>query len=81
MVGLTLVAFGLPDNLMIAGAVEQTGGHPILLPKQGRLPFDSLEVFERCVMIAVAEMVRRYPFQDAGTGPRGAGPGDQGAVR
>jgi nucleoside 2-deoxyribosyltransferase len=81
MAGLTVGGFGLPDNLMIAGAVEQTGGYPILLPEQGSLPFDSLEVFERCVMIAAAEMLRRRPHQDAGAGTRGAAPGDQGAER
>jgi nucleoside 2-deoxyribosyltransferase len=49
MPGLTVRGFGLPDNLMIAGAVE-SGGHPILLPEGRRdLPFDSLEVFARCV--------------------------------
>lgn len=59
MAGLTVGGFGLPDNLMIAGAVEQAGGRPILLPERGSLPFDSLEVFEKCVMIAAAEMARR----------------------
>jgi hypothetical protein len=50
--GLTVGGFGLPDNLMIPGAVE-TGGHPVLLPEGGTdLPFDSLEVFERCVAVA-----------------------------
>jgi len=56
MPGLTVGGFGLADNLMIAGAVEQAGGHPILLPEQGSLPFDSLDIFERCVMIASAAM-------------------------
>jgi len=59
MPGLTVGGFGLPDNLMIAGAVEHTGGHPILLPQHGSLPFDSLELFERCVVIAADEMARR----------------------
>ncbi|MBW6398728.1 nucleoside 2-deoxyribosyltransferase [Roseomonas sp. HJA6] len=62
--GLTVGGFGLPDNLMIAGAVEQTGGHPILLPDQGSLPFDSLELFERCVVIAAAAMARRCSRPD-----------------
>jgi nucleoside 2-deoxyribosyltransferase len=58
MPGLTVGGFGLPDNLMIPGAVE-TGGHPVLLPEGGRdLPFDSLDVFERCVAVA-AEALRR----------------------
>lgn len=53
MPGLSVGGFGLPDNLMIAGAVEASGGHPILLPEGGSdLPFDSLEVFGRCVALA-----------------------------
>jgi nucleoside 2-deoxyribosyltransferase len=49
MPGLTVRGFGLAGNLMIAGAAE-AGGHPIVLPEGGRdLPFDSLEVFARCV--------------------------------
>jgi nucleoside 2-deoxyribosyltransferase len=56
MPGLTVSGFGLPDNLMIPGAVEQAGGHPILLPEGGQdLPFDSLEVFERCVIVAARQ--------------------------
>jgi hypothetical protein len=52
MPGLSVGGFGLPDNLMIPGAVE-TGGHPVLLPEGGvDLPFDSLEVFARCVAVA-----------------------------
>jgi nucleoside 2-deoxyribosyltransferase len=54
--GLAVEGFGLPDNLMIPGAVE-TGGHPILLPEGGAdLPFDSLEVFERCVVVAARRL-------------------------
>jgi nucleoside 2-deoxyribosyltransferase len=55
--GLTVEGFGLPDNLMVAGAVEQAGGHPILLPEQD-LPFDSLEMFARCVALAASRAVR-----------------------
>jgi len=79
--GLTVGGFGLPDNLMIAGAVEQTGGYPILLPEQGSLPFDSLEMFERCVMIAAAEMGRRHPLKDAATESGGTASGNQGVER
>ncbi|WP_372620008.1 nucleoside 2-deoxyribosyltransferase [Falsiroseomonas sp.] len=58
MAGLTVGGFGLPDNLMIPGAVE-TGGHPILLPEGGAdLPFDSLEVFARCVALAAGALGR-----------------------
>ena len=79
--GLTVGGFGLPDNLMIAGAVEQTGGYPILLPEQGSLSFDSLEMFERCVMIAAAEMGRRHPLKDAATGSGATASGNQGVER
>ena len=57
MPGLTVGGFGLPDNLMIPGAVEAGGGLPILLPEGGTdLPFDSLEVFARCVAAAAARL-------------------------
>ncbi len=50
--GLTVGGFGLPDNLMVAGAVA-TGGHAVLLPEAGAdLPWDSLDVFARCVALA-----------------------------
>jgi nucleoside 2-deoxyribosyltransferase len=55
MPGLTVGGFGLPDNLMIPGAVEQTGGAPILLPER-ELPFDSLDMFARCVALAAERM-------------------------
>jgi nucleoside 2-deoxyribosyltransferase len=58
MPGLTVGGFGLPDNLMIPGAVE-TGGLPLFLPERD-LPFDSLAVFERCVR-AVGELLRQRP--------------------
>ena len=51
--GLGLEGFGLPDNLMIQGAAVQGGGHPIIIPDDGEdRPFDSLELFERCVALA-----------------------------
>lgn len=53
--GLTVGGFGLPDNLMVPGAVEAAGGAPILLPARD-LPFDSLEMFERCVALAAARL-------------------------
>lgn len=53
--GLAIGGFGLPDNLMIAGAVEQAGGCPILLPERD-LPFDSLEMFARCAALAAARL-------------------------
>jgi nucleoside 2-deoxyribosyltransferase len=62
MPGLSVGGFGLPDNLMIPGAVEAGGGLPILLPEGGRdLPFDSLEVFERCVAQAAARIGAQAP--------------------
>jgi len=47
---LQVEGFGLPDNLMIPGAVEHAGGFPITLPPDGiNRPFDALDVFETCV--------------------------------
>jgi len=51
--GLSVEGFGLPDNLMVPGAVLSGGGHPMVLPPDGRdRPFDALDVFERCAEIA-----------------------------
>jgi nucleoside 2-deoxyribosyltransferase len=48
--GLALEGFGLPDNLMIPGAVEYGGGIPMVLPPDGSdRAFDALDVFEICV--------------------------------
>lgn len=59
MAGLSVGGFGLPDNLMIPGAVEQGGGLPIFVPPGGDdLPFDSLEVFSLCVAAAAARLAR-----------------------
>jgi nucleoside 2-deoxyribosyltransferase len=53
---ITVEHFGLPDNLMIPGAVL-SGGHPMVLPEDGiDRPFDALDVFERCVAIAARRM-------------------------
>jgi nucleoside 2-deoxyribosyltransferase len=50
--GVIVEGFGLPDNLMIPGAVE-SGGHGILLPPDGKdRALDSLDLFEACVRIA-----------------------------
>ena len=55
--GLSVEGFGLPDNLMIQGAAVQGGGHPILVPGDGRdRPFDSLELFEACVALAARQL-------------------------
>lgn len=55
MPGLSVEGFGLPDNLMIPGAVLGGGGHPMVLPEDGRCrAFDALDVFERCVALAAA---------------------------
>lgn len=54
---ITVEHFGLPDNLMIPGAVLSAGGHPMVLPEDGiDRPFDALDVFERCVQIAAMRM-------------------------
>ncbi len=55
MPGLAVEGFGLPDNLMIPGAVEQGGGLPIFLPDRDE-PFDGLAVFERCVAAAARKL-------------------------
>ncbi len=55
MPGLTVGGFGLPDNLMIPGAVEAGGGLPVFVPDRD-LPFDSVDVFERCVAAAAARL-------------------------
>ena len=53
MPGLGVEGFGLPDNLMIQGAAIEAGEHPVLTPADGQdRPFDSLDVFERCVALA-----------------------------
>jgi nucleoside 2-deoxyribosyltransferase len=72
MPGLTVGGFGLPDNLMIPGTLEAAGGLPMVLPDRD-LPFDSLEVFERCVAQAAARLARAVSdlrdsrgFPDAG---------------
>lgn len=55
--GLSVEGFGLPDNLMIPGAVLAGGGHPIVLPSDGRdRPFDSLDIFEHCAEIAARSL-------------------------
>lgn len=60
--GLAVEGFGLPDNLMIPGAVLEGGGHPMVLPPDGRdRPFDALDVFERCVQIAARTLGLRPP--------------------
>ena len=53
MPGLSVEGFGLPDNLMVPGAVLQGGGHPVVVPGDGRdRAFDSLEMFEACAALA-----------------------------
>ena len=53
---LMIEGFGLPDNLMIPGAVL-SGGGAIVQPEDGSdRPFDSLEMFERCIAQAAARL-------------------------
>ena len=55
--GLSVGGFGLADNLMIPGALEASGGLAMVLPEGGRdVPFDSLEVFERCVALVATKL-------------------------
>ncbi len=57
MPGLAVEGFGLPDNLMIPGAVLQGGGYPMVLPADGQdRPFDALDVFEACVALAARSL-------------------------
>ncbi len=50
LAGMAVEGFGLPDNLMVAGALEAQGRPAMALPEDGRdHPFDALDVFERCV--------------------------------
>lgn len=71
MPGRTVGGFGLPDNLMIPGAVEPMGGAPILLPERD-LPLDSLEMFERCVPLAA----ERYRSTSSTAMPNSARPSE-----
>jgi nucleoside 2-deoxyribosyltransferase len=57
--GLLIEGFGLPDNLMIPGAVEHAGGLPITLPADGLdRAFDALDIFEQCVAQIAAARTR-----------------------
>jgi nucleoside 2-deoxyribosyltransferase len=52
--GLAVEGFGLPDNLMIAGALTHAGG--LTLPPDGiSRPFDALDIFEICTAIAAGK--------------------------
>jgi nucleoside 2-deoxyribosyltransferase len=47
---IAVEGFGLPDNLMITGALEARGCPAMVLPEDDEdRPFDALDVFERCV--------------------------------
>lgn len=57
MRGIAVEGFDLPDNLMIAGAVLRGGGEMITVPELGQdEPFDALNVFEKCVSLAVDKL-------------------------
>jgi nucleoside 2-deoxyribosyltransferase len=57
--GIVVEGFGLPDNLMIPGAVLFGGRNAMVLPADGvDRAFDALDVFERCVEAAARAMVR-----------------------
>lgn len=57
MPGLTVGGFGLPDNLMIPGAVLWAGGVGMVVPEDGvERGFESLEMFERCVKEVVGRL-------------------------
>jgi len=51
--GTAVEDFGLPDNLMVSGAML-AGGCPVILPPDGSdRPFDALDLFEACVVQVV----------------------------
>lgn len=55
--GLAVEGFGLPDNLMIPGALLDGGGHPMVVPEDGSdRAFDALDIFERCVEVAAMRL-------------------------
>ena len=55
--GIVVEGFGLPDNLMIPGAVLAGGGIEMVTPPDAAdRTFDSLEVFERCVAAAARSL-------------------------
>jgi hypothetical protein len=57
--GLVVHGFGLPDNLMIPSAVLRGGGHPMVVPSDGKdRAFNELDVFECCVAIAARVVTR-----------------------
>ena len=62
--GLEIEAFGLPDNLMLACALMESGAE--LVSDQPALPWDDLGSFERCVRLAAAAL--RGGDQEAGKG-------------
>lgn len=57
LAGVTVEGFGLPDNLMIPGAVQAAGRPAMVLPADGQdRPFDALDIFERCVAQAAEHL-------------------------
>lgn len=58
--GLAVEGFGLPDNLMIAGAVAYGGGLALTLPPDGiTRAFDALDIFELCTAAASGKLNRK----------------------
>ena len=56
---LGIEGFHLPDNLMIAGAVD-SGGYPIFVPSDGEARgIDALDVFETCAAAAARYVAGR----------------------
>ena len=57
--GIVVEGFGLPDNLMIPGAVSHLGGQEMVIPSDGQdRAFDALDIFERCVALAARSSIR-----------------------
>jgi nucleoside 2-deoxyribosyltransferase len=61
--GLAVEGFGLPDNLMIAGAVAYGGGGSLTLPQNGvSRAFDALDIFEQCTKAAALKLRVKQPL-------------------
>jgi hypothetical protein len=55
--GLAVEGFGLPDNLMIEGAVTYGGGLALTLPPDGiSRAFNALDIFEICTKAAAKHL-------------------------
>lgn len=54
--GLAIEDFGLPENLMVACGIEESGG--AIIQRAARDPWHDLAAFERCAALAAAFLLR-----------------------